>query len=173
MHGNCQAMLTSADLAVGYRSGLATAVWLGTTWPHHAASLRAAVEAAHALSAPGKVWLLQVVAPGAVAPDARSRSALAAMLASFDGIVSHSAVIYIGAGFRASIIRSIVTGLNAMGRQRFPHRVFANLNEAVNWFASNGLSDPAAAYKDLQDFYEAAIAGRLGSDLKRAAGSAR
>jgi hypothetical protein len=173
MHGDCQVMLATTDLAVAYRSGLATAVWLGTASPHHTASLRAAVEAAHALSSPGKVWLLQVVAPGAVPPDARSRSALAAMLASFDGIVSHSAVIYIGAGFRASIIRSIVTGLNAMGRQRFPHRVFANIDEAVNWFAINGLSDPAAAYRDLHDFCEAVIAGNLQSEPKRAAGSAR
>ncbi|WP_437523650.1 hypothetical protein WME79_34500 [Sorangium sp. So ce726] len=158
-----QLVEASADVAVGYWSSLATAVWMRTTHPHHAASLKSAIVAAQSKSPSRKVWLLQIVTPEAIVPDTRSRSALAGMLCSVDGIVSHSAVIHIGSGFRASVVRSIVTGLNALGRQQFPHCVFASLEEGVAWLATHGLPDPAAALHDLSAFHEAAVAGQLTS----------
>lgn len=151
------------DVAVGYWSSLATAVWMKTTHPHHAASLKAAILAAQASSPSRKVWLLQIVTPEAIVPDAHSRRALAGMLYSVDGIVSHSAVIHIGSGFRASIVRSIVTGLNVLGRQQFPHCVFPSAEEGVAWLAAHGLPDPAATHRDLSAFHEAAVAGQLTS----------
>jgi len=154
-------VVATSDIAVGYWSGLATVVWMGTTYPHHAASVKAAVDAAQATSTSGTVWLLQLVAPKAVVPDGRSRSALASMLHSFDGVVSHSAVVHVGAGFRASIIRSIVTGLNALGRQKFPHKVFAETDEAMEWFSRNGLENQATVLRNLKAFHQAALAGSL------------
>jgi hypothetical protein len=160
---SCQVVEATEDVAVGYWSSLATAVWLKTTHPHHATSLKTAIVGAQASSPSRKVWLLQIVTPEAIVPDARSRAALAGMLCAVDGIVSHSAVIHIGSGFRASIVRSIVTGLNALGRQQFPHHVFASLDEGVAWLATHGLPDPAAAHHDLSAFHEAAVAGLLTS----------
>ncbi|WP_437792992.1 hypothetical protein [Sorangium sp. So ce693] len=163
LRASCQVVEATADVAVGYWSSLATAVWMKTTHPHHAASLRAAIVGAQASSPSRKVWLLQIVTPEAIVPDTRSRSALAGMLCSVDGIVSHSAVIHVGSGFRASIVRSIVTGLNALGRQQFPHCVFASLEEGVAWLATHGLPDREAAHRDLSAFHDAAVAGQLTS----------
>ncbi|WP_437740533.1 hypothetical protein WMF39_33335 [Sorangium sp. So ce1504] len=163
LRASCQVVEATVDVAVGYWSSLATAVWMKTTHPHHAASLKAAIVGAQASSPSRKVWLLQIVTPEAIVPDTRSRSALAGMLSSVDGIVSHSAVIHIGSGFRASVVRSIVTGLNALGRQQFPHRVFASVEEGIAWLATSGLPDPAAAHHDLSAFHEAAVAGQLTS----------
>jgi hypothetical protein len=135
--------------------------------------VKTAVEAAQTKSASGTVWLLQVVTPDATIPDARSREALANMLCSLDGIVSHSAVVHVGSGFRASLIRSIVTGLNALGRQRFPHKVFASTQAAVAWFGSNGFEDQTVALRKLSQFHQAAISGDLRTEQRKLAAGAR
>ena len=59
-------------------------------------------------------------------PPAASRNELAATLrgASF---IKASAVAFEGQGFRAAAVRGVVTGLTALARQPFPHKVFAHV----------------------------------------------
>jgi hypothetical protein len=79
--------------------------------------------------------LLQVVPPSAIAPEAPARTAVAKLLKDSDDIVSCSATVYEGSGFRAAMVRSIIAGINTLARQKYPTRVFATLNEAATWIA--------------------------------------
>ena len=80
---------------------------------------------------------LQFVAPTAKPPASREREAVATLLAESAGMLSHSATVYIGQGFRAAMVRSIVTGINALARHTYPIRIFTTLPEAATWIEQN------------------------------------
>lgn len=47
--------------------------------------------------------------------------------------VKGSAICFEGTGMRATIVRSVVTGLTIMSQPPFPHKVFASLDEGVTF----------------------------------------
>lgn len=153
--------LASDDLAICYWQNVVAAVWLKHTRPHHVADIRIAVERAHRSS--GKpVCLLQLVVPEAVIPDSGARAALSNMLRSFEGMVSHSAVVHFGSGFRACVVRSVVTAISALRRQGFPHQVFGSIQESTTWLVSNVKAlDPSLTCRFAEQLYEEAVAGGL------------
>jgi hypothetical protein len=122
------------DYVVGYARGVAIAFWRFNTTAEYVAELEAtAVRAQKAFGA--RIGLIQVVAGSAITPDGRARGALAQMLRSLNGSVSHSAIVHEAEGFRAAMIRSIVTGVAALSNPGFPHRVFAEVPEAAGWMS--------------------------------------
>jgi len=123
---------TNSDCAICFGSGVAVAFWRLYTKVADVAELESAAAQAHEAS--GKpIALVQIVATSAIAPDTHVRAALGRMLTNLQGRVSCSAIVHEGEGFRASMIRSIVTGVVALSNPGFPHRVFSTLAEAVNW----------------------------------------
>jgi hypothetical protein len=122
------------DYVVGYARGVAIAFWRYNTNAEYVAELEATAVRAHKAFGE-RIGLIQVVAGSAITPDGRARGALAQMLKSLNGIVSHSAIVHEAEGFRAAMIRSIVTGVAALSNPGFPHRVFAEVPEAAGWMS--------------------------------------
>ena|SRR5258706_8711818 len=86
---------------------------------------------------PGGVGLLTIVEPRAPLPPSDARDALAAYLAEAAASIKYSAVVFEGDGFRAAAVRGVVTGLTLLARPPYPHKVFANVQQAVGWFSAN------------------------------------
>lgn len=74
---------------------------------------------------------MQVVEESAIVPDAPARNALADLLRDAAGSVTLSSVTHEGGGFRASLIRGIVTGLLLVSKPTFPHMVFESTERAL------------------------------------------
>jgi len=153
--------LTTDDLAIGHWGNLVMLVWIKRTHLYHAADIRRAVDIARQTS-DGPLCLLQVVLPTAVIPDASARKALSEMLRSFEGVVSHSALVHVGSGFSASIARSVVTAITALRRHGFPLQVFGSLPAAISWLGHNNSGARAPSTQQIaQQFLDRARAGTL------------
>ena len=82
---------------------------------------------------PKNVFLLTIVEQDAPMPASTVRVALADFLASCGGKMVLSGVVHEGSGFRAAAVRSVVTGLAMMANLPYPHKVFANVDDAARW----------------------------------------
>ncbi len=100
------------------------------------AVLELAALLARLASESGSLGLLQVIGDQATPPDGPTRSALAAMLKNNETRIVASAVVFEGAGFRASVIRSIVIGISMLSRPKCPHMVFASTSAGIAWLSA-------------------------------------
>ena len=91
----------------------------------------------HAAKTPNGVLLLTVVEEQAPMPDGDARAGLGRLLKSGAGRTRRSAVVYEGAGFRAATVRSVVTGITALSKPPFPHRVFALVDQAAAFLSED------------------------------------
>jgi hypothetical protein len=123
---------SNADCVIAAAEGVAVAFWLCHTNVEDVEELARAVRRAQRGSTQ-RVKLVQIVPQTATTPDAPARAALARMLRGLQGIVSHSVIVFEGEGFRAAMVRSIVTSIASLSNPGFPHRVFARLPEAAAW----------------------------------------
>ena len=102
----------------------------------------------------GSVGLLQVIGDRATPPDSSVRAALAAMLKDHEQRIVASAVVFEGAGFRASVVRSVVIGISMLSRPKCPHTVFASTKDGIAWLSgyealAGGSAQRAAASMQL------------------------
>jgi len=123
---------SNVDCVIGAADSVAVAFWLHQTTVEDVEELGRAARRAQQGSSE-RVRLVQIVPQTAATPDARVRAALARMLRGLQGIVSHSVIVFEGEGFRAAMVRSIVTSIASLSNPGFPHRVFATLPEAAAW----------------------------------------
>lgn len=130
------ANLAHQRLRDAYSKGLAVAFWRFHTHAEEVQALEAAVRAAFEITKE-PVGLIQVAPSTASTPDSRARSALGSMLRQLNGFVSHSAIVHEAEGFRAALIRSIVTGIVSISNPGFPHRVFASVADAAAWMSQS------------------------------------
>jgi hypothetical protein len=126
----------NTDCVIGHANGLAVAVWRYHTSAEDVPELTHAARRAHAASG-RPIGLLQVVLGTAITPDGPARAALARMLRELNGSVSSSAIVHDADGFRAAMIRSIVTGVTRLSNPGYPHRVFAKVADAAAWMSQN------------------------------------
>ena len=124
------------DYVVGFVPGLAVAFWRQHTRPEYVQQLEAVARQAYKASKQ-PIGLVQIAPVTAIAPDARARTALVRMLRALDGTVGCSALVHETEGFRAALIRSIVTGLAALSSPGYPHRVFTTVGEAAAWMGNH------------------------------------
>lgn len=78
------------------------------------------------------IGLITIVPPKAVPPELGVRDHLARMFSDSPN-VKGSAICFEGTGLRATIVRSVVTGLTIISQPAFPHKVFASLVEGVTF----------------------------------------
>ena len=108
-------------------------VWRGETTLEAVATLRAACgELANAQ--PQGIGVLTIVGPNAPLPAHAARKAIAKVLAEGSALIKCSALVIEGSGFRASAVRSVVTGLTLLAKQPFPHQV-CTVEEAAGLFS--------------------------------------
>jgi hypothetical protein len=152
---------SNADCIIGFAEGVAVAVWLHHTNIEDVAELGRTVRRAHHGSR-DSVRVVQVVTQTATTPDARVRAALASLLRGAKGIVSHSVILYEGEGFRAAVVRSIVTSIASLLNPGFPHRVFGRLPDAAAWMSGGDASPNARQIEEVVQRVRAAIVGSDG-----------
>lgn len=109
-------------------------IWRAETTLEGVAQLQASCTA-FAAKRPAGIGLLTIIESAASLPPSASRKAIAAFFEEASSFIKCSAVVFEGAGFRAAAVRSVVTGLTLMARQKFPHRV-CDMAEAVQMFSS-------------------------------------
>jgi hypothetical protein len=129
---------------VGNVWNVSVLVWGKETTMGGVASAERAI-AAHAARHPEGIGLLTVVEEIADPPNAEVRKALGLMLTSMAGKVKRSAVSQEGTGFRAAMVRGVVTGLMLLTRVPFPHKVFDNADTSVTWIVAGLPARPAEA----------------------------
>jgi hypothetical protein len=134
----------SCDHAVGLHGPFLVVVWRRRTIAGEVAQLALLLDEL-ANQYPQGVHLMQVVEESAIVPDAAARAALAKLLQDATGKVAFSSVTHEGGGFRASLIRSIVTGLLLLSKPTFPHLVFESTERALGEHAANLSIDPGDA----------------------------
>lgn len=84
-----------------------------------------------------KIAHLCVVEAGApLLPGGEARSNLGALIQRFDSRLAAAAIVYEEEGFRATAVRSIVTGLCMAARTTHPTRVFSDLDAGCQWTSS-------------------------------------
>jgi hypothetical protein len=150
---NFRTHVVSEDHVVGSAQSLVIVIWKRRTLMTHLTDVRTAIQRARR-AVPMPVCLMQIVPPEALVPDPGIRKALAMMLRESTDSISHSAVVQLGSGFRASIVRSIVTGVTVMSNPGFPHRVFSSIEHACDWMQASheGMSDRSLS-KRAVDYY--------------------
>lgn len=148
---------SNADCVIGAGPGVVVAFWRHHTRLEDVEELARAVRRAQG-SRKEPVLLVQVVPQCAATPDGRVRDALARMLRGLRGAVSHSVVLYEGEGFRAAMIRSIVTSVQSLSSPGFPHRVFGKLPEAAAWMSGGGTAPSARHIEAVVDRVRTAVA---------------
>ena len=99
----------------------------------------------------GGVFLLTIVERDARMPSVVVRGALAEFLAQAAGRMVLSAVVYEGTGFRATAVRSVVSGLAMLTNYPYPHKVFPRVEAAANWFRTSSPVGRAWREGDLVD----------------------
>ncbi|MDD9965437.1 MAG: hypothetical protein OXR73_04375 [Myxococcales bacterium] len=130
-------LLTSTeDHASGTYENFLIVIWRHSTPVQEARQLCENL-AALARERGSEVHLISIVEDTARPPNAAARRALAAVLADNAKVVKSSSVIQEGNGFRASMVRSIVTGLAMLARPPFPHHVFPLVNDALAYHAEH------------------------------------
>lgn len=80
---------------------------------------------------PGGIGMITIIGAGAPPPSTEVSRELASMIRNAE--VRASAVAFEGGGFRASIVRSVITGLAILARPPYPHFVTGTLAEASDW----------------------------------------
>lgn len=78
------------------------------------------------------IGMLTIIEQHAPAPDGEARAGLADLMRNA-GYIKASGVAFEGSGFRAAMVRSIIAGLSMIARQPYPHRVFSNLTDTLDW----------------------------------------
>jgi hypothetical protein len=81
----------------------------------------------------GSLALLQVIGEKAIPPDGSARAALASMLKSNEARIIASAVVFEATGFRAALIRSIVSSISMLSGHKCAHVVFGSTTEGIEW----------------------------------------
>jgi hypothetical protein len=66
--------------------------------------------------------------------DSRARKLMADVVGRHSPRIAAAAIAVSGQGFRATVVRSVLTGIHLASRASHPLRVFANLDGALNWY---------------------------------------
>ncbi len=74
-------------------------------------------------------------------PPAAVRQSVAQILRDYGGDICAAAVAYEADGFKATIVRSVITAINLASSSRFPNRVFSHTRHALGWLVDE-LKDP-------------------------------
>lgn len=108
-------------------------IWRQLTTQAGIASVAEALD--HAIAAGQRLGVFIVIEPTAAPPAAAERKALAEVFSSRADVVVAVAVVPAGSGFRASMVRGVVTGLSLIARFPYPYKVFDNIDTAAAWLA--------------------------------------
>ena len=120
-------LATTSDYAMAALDNVFIVYWRLATTSEGVKALATVIQPL-AAKYPEGIGLLTIIPPRAAPPAHAVRVELAAGMKMANG-VKGSAVCFEGTGLRATIVRSVVTGITLLSGTAFPHRVFATLEE--------------------------------------------
>jgi len=145
------------ECALGLIDGVFVCVWVGNP------TVRAADEIERCFKEHGPRFskgagLITIVLANAPPPESAARKRIAEILSNSQNLKA-SAVCFEGSGLRATIVRTVVTGINLMARLAFPHKVFATFESGVA-FVHGTLSQASIAMPEAKTLVTAISAWR-------------
>jgi hypothetical protein len=93
----------------------------------------------------GKLTEITLLGSDIRMPDAQVRQALDAMVPRLAPYYACVAAVFEGGGFRAAMIRGVLTSFQLLGRLKYPHRVFDTVAECSKWVHGVGVVDSELA----------------------------
>jgi hypothetical protein len=132
---NCRTLYASPEQSTLVCGPLGVVIWRGAATLAGINRVREMGLAA-LQSSPGGAVLFGVIEESAAMPDAEQRRRSAAVndeLAAL-GVIGFGAVLG-SQGFSGAIVRSVVTGLSQIARNRYAFRAFPTVNHACEWGA--------------------------------------
>jgi hypothetical protein len=124
-------------LAVSQVGPVCVAIWRGNSTPARVAIQGACLTEVVGL-APGRAGFLCVVEETSAPPDEKAREASSRMLNAQGSNLRAVACVIEGSGFRASIVRSVASGIVwlARSKNRAPVSYFAQVTQGAAWLAN-------------------------------------
>jgi hypothetical protein len=119
----------SDDCALGLSNGIFVCVWLGNATVEAADKIEQTINARRG-EFPAGLGLVTVVLEKSPPPSSAARNRIAELLGRAQN-VKGSAVCFEGTGLKATMVRTIVTGITLLGRLAFPHKVFASIESGT------------------------------------------
>jgi hypothetical protein len=103
----------------------------------------------------GKLTEVTLLGTDVRMPDAQVRQALDAMVPRLAPYYACVAAVFEGTGFRAAMIRGVLTSFQLIGRLKYPHGVFDTVAECAKWVHEVGvvgaeLADIADAAREVR-----------------------
>ncbi len=132
---NCRTLYASQDQSTLICGPFGVVIWRGAVTPEAIGRVREMGLAA-LQGSPGGAVLFGIVEESATMPDAEQRGRSAAVndeLAAL-GVIGFGAVLG-SQGFSGAIVRSVVTGLNQIARNRYAFRAFPSVAHTCEWGA--------------------------------------
>lgn len=127
---------TRTTFSVGSFGPVATLVWHTEVSLEGARAIREVFAALKARRlAEGFGFLTVLDSATDIRPTAAARRAMAEVLLDYGNDISAAAIAYEGDGFKATIVRSVITAINIAGGARFPNRVFSETPIAIDWLS--------------------------------------
>jgi hypothetical protein len=123
----------SANHCVAEWDAFLVVIWRQLTTKEGIAAVGEALD--HVSAAGQKVGVVIVIEPTAAPPSSAARKGLAEVFSSRADVVVAVAVVPDGSGFRASMVRGVVTGLSLLARFPYPYKVFNKIDSATAWLA--------------------------------------
>jgi hypothetical protein len=104
--------------------------------------------------------LLTIIENGAdVSTSPAARNAMSKALSDNDRWLRAAAIAYEADGFKATIVRSVVTAINIISGARFPNRVFRDNREALGWLGEKLEFSELVRQPQLQGYLRPALRG--------------
>ncbi|MEN9577234.1 MAG: hypothetical protein RJA70_243 [Pseudomonadota bacterium] len=72
------------------------------------------------------------------------RAAISKLLNTYDKTIGAAGIVYGAQGFKATVLRSVITAINLASRSSFPNRVFPDLHHGEQWLTQT-LNSPDLA----------------------------
>lgn len=87
----------------------------------------------------GKLLEITLLDDNVGVPEAKVREALDAMVPKVSPYYGCVSAVYECAGFRAAMIRGVLTGFQMLSRLSYPHKIFGSVEECASWVYPHAL----------------------------------
>ncbi|MGD8861447.1 MAG: hypothetical protein PVI30_15670 [Myxococcales bacterium] len=134
----------NADCAVAVHGPVVVLLWRGKVVPEGARWMRRGFLKAR--EQPGRLALLTIVEDGCeIRTPPEVRDEVSEMLRLYGSRLAGAAIVFEGRGFKATMVRSIITAIYIASRAKVPNSVFGDVGTALQWLCRHDetLPDPA------------------------------
>lgn len=135
-----------ASLVATWRSVVFPIMGFRPSTPVGAMAQARAIESHGRAIGRGKLLEVSIIDSQMGIPDSEVRNAIDGMVPVIAPYYAAVAAIFDGDGFRAAVIRSVISSFQLLSRAKYPQRVFSNVAECGAWLESYGVESGTRLY---------------------------